>query len=210
MHRIAAQSKFTVIEGCNGVGKSTVAQYLSARLSATLFHYPPEFVRFRQEIKLDEQAPALPRLVYYVAGTLHLSDLVRAHLVQGHVVCDRYWASPLSLLVSEQAIDETEACRLTRPFEDYLCVPDIILLLTAEHAVASARICSRTRESGVITPVAKKVLESAEFFHKREAAVRRLAKRLGPVVELDTTKLSDEEMCRSGWSLLAASLPEFP
>lgn len=201
-----AQSKFLVIEGCNGVGKSTLAEYLCARAGASSFHYPPEFVSFRREVHLDECLAPLPRLAYYLAATLHLSDLVRAQLTQSHVICDRYLASPLSLMIGESAIEETKARDLTEPFGSYLCTPDLILLLTAEHAVASARIYKRSVKSGMLTPIARRMRESEEFFHKREDACRRLSERLGPVVELDTTNLSVEEMCNSAWSLLAPKL----
>ena len=201
-----SQSRFLVIEGCNGVGKSTITDYLSARTGASTFHYPPEFVSFRRDMDLDESVAPLPRLVYYLAATLHLSDLVRAQLKQSHVVCDRYLASPLSLMIGESAIKEAKACRLMEPFVSYLCMPDLTLLLTAEHAVASARIYERSLKSGMLTPVARRMLESEGFFHKRENASRRLAMRLGPVVELDTTDLSPEEMCNSAWSLLAPEL----
>ena len=201
-----SQSKFLVIEGCNGVGKSTITEYLIARTGASSFHYPPEFVSFRRDVHLDESVAPLPRLVYYLAATLHLSDLVRAQLTQGHVICDRYLASPLSLMIGESAIEETEAHRLSEPFESYLCIPDLTLLVTAEHAVASARIHDRSLKSGMLTPVAQRMIESKEFFQKREDACRRLAMRLGPVVELDTTNLSPEEMRNSAWSLLAPKL----
>jgi thymidylate kinase len=202
---VKSQSKFLVIEGCNGVGKSTIAEYLCARTGASSFHYPPEFVSFRRDVHLDELAP-LPRLAYYLAATLHLSDLVRAELKQSHVVCDRYLASPLSLMIGESAIEETEAGKRIGPFESYLCKPDLTLLLTAGHAVASARIGNRSLESGMLTPVARKMVESEEFFHNRENACRRWAKTLGPVVELDTTNLSLEEMHSSAWSLVAPKL----
>ena len=153
-----SQFKFLVIEGCNGVGKSTIAEYLSARVGASSFHYPPEFVSFRREVHLDECLAPLPRLAYYLAATLHLSDLVRAQLTQSHVICDRYLASPLSLMIGESAIEETEARRLTEPFESYLCMPDLTLLLTAEHAVASARINNRSLKSGMLTPVARRMV----------------------------------------------------
>ena len=201
-----AQSKFLVIEGCNGVGKSTLAEYLCARAGASSFHYPPEFVSFRREVHLDECLEPLPRLAYYLAATLHLSDLVRAQLTQSHVICDRYLASPISLMIAESAIEEAEARHLIEPFGSYLCVPDLILLLTAEHAVASTRISNRSLKSGILTPVARRMLESEEFFHKRENASRRLAMRLGPVAELDTTNLSPDEMGNSAWSLLAPKL----
>jgi len=200
------QSRFLVIEGCNGVGKSTIEKYLTARVGASTFHYPPEFVSFRREVRLDECVAPLPRLVYYLAASLHLSDLVRAQLTQSHVICDRYLASPLSLMIAESAIEETEACRLMKPFASYLRMPDLTLLLTAEHAVASARIHNRSRDSGMLTPVARRMLESEEFFHKRENACRQFAMRLGPVMELDTTNLSPEEMCNCAWSLLAPKL----
>jgi len=201
-----SQSKFLVIEGCNGVGKSTIVDYLRARTGASSFHYPPEFVSFRRDVHLDECLAPLPRLAYYLAATLHLSDLVRAQLTQSHVLCDRYLASPLSLMIAESAIEETETRHLIDPFESYLHTPDLTLLLTATHAVASARINNRSLKSGMLTPVARKILESEEFFHKRENSSRRLAMGLGPVVELDTTNLSPEEMCNSSWSLLAPKL----
>jgi thymidylate kinase len=201
-----SQSKFLVIEGCNGVGKSTIVEYLSARVGAATFHYPPEFVSFRRNVRLDERLAPLPRLAYYLAATLHLSDLVRAQLTQRHVICDRYLASPLSLMIGESAIEETEAFSLVEPFLFYLCMPDLTLLLTAEHAVASARINKRSRESGKFTPVARRMLESEELFRKRQDASRQWAMRLGPVSELDTTNLSSKEMCNSAWSLLAPKL----
>ncbi len=147
------QSRFLVIEGCNGVGKSTITEYLSDRTGASTFHYPPEFVSFRHDVHLDESVAPLPRLVYYLAATLHLSDLVRAQLKQSHVICDRYLASPLSLMIGESAIEE-----------------------------------------------------SKEFFYKRQDASRRWAMRLGPVVELNTTNLSPEEMHNSALSLLVPKL----
>ena len=200
------QPKFLVIEGCNGVGKSTITEYLIARTGASSFHYPPEFVSFRRDAHLDQSVAPLPRLVYYLAATLHLSDLVRAQLTMSHVICDRYLASPLSLMIGDSAIEETDAHRLTEPFASYLCVPDLTLMVTADHAIASARIHNRALKSGLLTPVAQRMIESKEFFQKREDACRRLAMKLGPVVELNTSDLSPEEMHHSAWSMLAPRL----
>src|SRR5919198_3155017 len=197
---MSSQPRFLVIEGCNGVGKSTIVEYLCARTAASSFHYPPEFVSFRREVRLDECLAPFPRLAYYLAATLHLSDLVRAQLKQRHVICDRYLASPISLMIAESAIEETEARHLMEPFEQYLCIPDLIVLLTAKYAVASARIHKRSFESGILTPVARRMLKSEEFFQRRENAYRRMSMGLAPVVELDTTNLSPEEMCDSAWS----------
>ena len=200
------QPKFLVIEGCNGVGKSTITEYLIARTGASSFHYPPEFVSFRRDAHLDQSVAPLPRLVYYLAATLHLSDLVRAQLTMSHVICDRYLASPLSLMIGDSAIEETDAHRLSEPFASYLCVPDLTLMVTTDHAIASARIHNRALKSGLLTPIAQRMIESKEFFQKREDACRRLAMKLGPVVELNTSDLSPEEMHHSAWSMLAPRL----
>jgi thymidylate kinase len=198
--------KFLVIEGCTGVGKSTITEYLIARTGASSFHYPPEFVSFRRDVHLDQSVAPLPRLVYYLAATLHLSDLVRAQLTLGHVICDRYLASPLSLLIGDSAMEEKEVRRFSEPFEPYLCAPDLTLLVTADHAAASARIHNRALKTGLLTPMAQRMVESKQFFNNREDVCRRLAMRLGPVVELNTTSLSPEEMHDSAWSLVASKL----
>lgn len=203
---MSATYKFLVVEGCNGVGKSTVVEYLKERTSAVSFHYPPEFVSFRNQVQLDESVAALPRLTYYLAATLHLSELVRERLRQGQVICDRYLASPLSLMIAQSAIAEATAWDLVQPFKPHLLQPDLTLLLTASHAVAGARIRSRYEESGKLTPVARRTVESEEFFRSREEASRRIAARLSQVMELDTTHLSHDEVCCSAWNLVAPIL----
>src|ERR1700744_3412006 len=114
---MSSRSKFLVIEGCNGVGKTTIVEFLRSRTGASSFHYPPEFIRFRREVHLDESLAPLPRLAYYLAATLHLSGLVRDQLKRTHVICDRYLASPLSLMIAQSAIEDTEAWHLIGPFE---------------------------------------------------------------------------------------------
>jgi hypothetical protein len=48
--------------------------------------------------------------------------------------------------------------------------------------------------------------ESEKFFRERENVARSFAAGLAPVLELDTSDLSIEEMCRSAWALLAPRL----
>lgn len=198
--------QFLVIEGSNGVGKSTIVEYLKHRTGGVSFHYPPEFLKFRRKMRLDESLEPLPRLSYYLAATLHLSDLVREQLAKGHVICDRYLASPLSLMIGESVIKEEKAQELVAPFLPYLRFPDVTLLLTSSYPVACARIRNRMAKSGTVTPVAQRMLESQDLFRGRNEACRRWSAKLSPVVELDTTHLSSEQMCDAAWSLLAPAL----
>jgi thymidylate kinase len=203
------RSRLIVLEGGNGVGKSTVARHLRDRLDAALFHYPPEFVRFREQAGLDVQVGPVARLLYYLAATVQLADLVRAELPRRHVICDRYLAAPLSLLLAEQALAPQEVEGLAALVEPHLCRPDLTLLLTADAEQARQRIRSRAGSAAGPTPVERRVLDGGDFAARREAALRRYAARLGPLLELDTTALSPEEMCRRAWSLVAERLGPF-
>jgi thymidylate kinase len=109
-------------------------------------------------------------------------------------------------MIAEGVITQTEARPFLQGVEPYLCKPDMILLLTAQHSVASARINNRSSNSGTLTPVARKTIESKEFFRRREKACRELSMKLAPLLELDTKNLSINEMCNSASSLLARSL----
>jgi dTMP kinase len=195
------RGRFLVVEGNNGVGKSTIVASLAERLDATLHHYPAAFTRFRDDVDLDVQVLPLPRLLYYLAATVHLSDVVTEELATGHVVCDRYLPGPLSLIVARKQLDEEQIERVVRPYEASIRRPDAILLLTSDHATASRRI--RARRDGLATSVQRWTLESEDFFTRRQEALRRYAARLAPVAELDTTSLSREEACRQAWTLLA-------
>lgn len=192
-----------MVEGNNGVGKSTVAAYLRDRLGAASFHYPQEFYRFRQQVDLDVNVGPAARLSYYLAATIHLADLVRGDLLRRHVVCDRYVAAPVSLLLAEDTLGEPEIARFLDPVEPYLCKPDLTLLVKAAHTTALERIRGRVGSSGDLTPVERHALASKAFFTRREAALRRYSARFGPLVELDTTEMPKDQMCEAAWSLVA-------
>ena len=184
-----------MVSGCNGVGKSTVARALGDWLGAEVFHYPVEFVAFRERVALDTEVAALPRLLYYLGATLHLSDLVQQQLIRSDVICDRYLESPLSLLLAESSFAESDLDRICAPFEPYLCIPSLTLFLTSDYETACHRI--RERLPRRRTRVEQLVLESQEFFHRREQALRHQARKRGPLVELDTTRLNLPEMCQA-------------
>lgn len=196
-----------VVEGSSGVGKSTIAGQLRQALGAALFHYPAEFTRFRSEVAMDSEVGPLANLVYHLGATLHLSDLVRAELAARPVVCDRYLPGPLSLLSARGVLGESELERLSGPFEHRLVRPALTVLVRATWE----RVCERIRarsEPARLRAAERWVLESRDFFRRRETSLARHAARLGPVTEFDTTEMSAEEsgqavaaICRAGAGL---------
>jgi thymidylate kinase len=201
--------RFVVVDGNSGTGKTTVATHLRDRMDATVFHYPESFVRFRDEARLDSAVGAEARLHYYLGATLHLSELVQAALATGrNVVCDRYLAAPLSLLVAEEALPAERVEAAAGPLTERIGSANVTLHLVARHEVAVARLHERLRArlGASVTAVERQTLTSPEFFYRREAALRRYASLAGPVVDIDTSSLDPDEMCRTAWRTVRTHL----
>jgi thymidylate kinase len=198
---------FVVVEGSNGTGKSTVVRDLAAHTGAATFHYPAAFVRFRAEARLDEAVRPVARLQYYLAATMHLSDLVAEALEEGPVVCDRYLAGPASLLEAEEAMPAGELEAMVSAVLPRLVRPDVSLLLVARPDVASSRVQARAdrERSGALSPVERRSVDP-EFRRRRDAALRRHAASLGPVTELDTSDLDLERMLVEARALVLPAL----
>ena len=179
---------------------------LAARTGGTTFHYPETFVRFRAEVHLDEVVRPVARLHYYLAATLHLSDLVAEALERGPVVCDRYLAGPASLLEADEALPLGEIEAMVGPVLPRLIRPDVTLLLVARPDVAASRVQARAdrERSGTLSPVERRSVDP-RYRRRRDAALRRHATSLGPVAELDTTDLDLTMMLAEAWALVESA-----
>ncbi len=100
------------VEGCNGAGKSSLTEVLARELDAESFHFPPEFIEFKETSRLDLRVRAVPRFAYYLAAVLELSDLVRDCLRHRSVVCDRYLPSSMAPVVAFDGISRTGVGRI--------------------------------------------------------------------------------------------------
>ncbi len=179
------------VEGPNGAGKSLVADHIARTCAATLVRYPASFVDFRARHRLDEAIAPLPRLAYYLAGIAHMSEgIARA---TPRVVCDRYFASPLALLVAEGAVEWDELTSIAAPVLARIRLPQLTVLLHAEHEVLKHRITAR----GEARPGAslRQTVGSEAFTARWLDALRVTIADRGPFVEIDTSELGPAEVC---------------
>jgi thymidylate kinase len=189
------RSAFVVVEGATGVGKSSVVEHLRAEMGAGTFHFPPEFLRFRAAVALDEAVAPLPRLAYYLAGCLHLSEMSRLELASRPVVLDRYLPSVAGLVEVDGGLDAAQVDGLAGAFVPLLLRPNVSVVLTASHDVAVGRLRARGRPESELTEPHRRTLASAAFFQAWQAAIVRWARTLGPVLELDTDRMALEDVC---------------
>lgn len=132
-----------VVEGLDGVGKSTFVAALASALGAQVDGTPGAALAAVRAC-IDEDCPPLVRQLFYatsVAGASHRMAQARA---RGEVVVyDRYWASTLAydaaIRRSGLALAELEV-RLT--------VPDLTVFLDAPLAVRAQRLAGRAHLTG--------------------------------------------------------------
>ena len=198
------KARFVVVEGCNGAGKSTVAAHLASVLDARLFHFPPEFMEFKEASALDLRVRAVPRFAYHLAAALELSDLVRDALGDGDVVCDRYVPSAMMPTVAFDGPDEHALAGLMEPLSGYFVVPDLVVVLRADASVSIERIRKRAQETGKMTALAQRLIDHPEAFADCDELVRDQSRRLARTVEIDTTSLTVELACDAAVAAVGA------
>ena len=199
---------FIVVEGCNGTGKSETARHLATLLGAHTFHFPPKFNELRASMGLDTAMPQIPRLHYYLAACLHLSNLVLDVLEDGGwVVCDRYVAAPLSLIAADGGLDPAVIDAQFGGIRSWLLDVDVTLVLEARHQVAVERLVRRRKVLGSpATPVERRC-ENKSFYERRERFLRRYARMVGPVVTMDTSDLQQAEMLDVAAAMVSERTP---
>jgi thymidylate kinase len=136
------RGKFIVIEGLDGVGKTTTIESLAERLQAKRLKTPPDEIGAIREKCTSSLTPQL-RFHYYMLGNYVVAEDIRNRLAAGeNVVLDRYYASTMAYLWSFghlpfSSVDWPE--NLLRP--DYMFVLDLpredrISRLAARNTVA--------------------------------------------------------------------------
>jgi len=189
------------VEGPNGAGKSLVANHLAEATGAAVVRYPQPFTDFRSKSRLDDVIPPLPRLAYYMAGIAHLSEEIAS--AGTPVVCDRYFASPLAYLLADRALEYEELEEVAAPILERIVIPEVTLLLSADHDTLRRRLESRGESRAGASM--RRTLSSAAFTSSWLAHLRRIIALRGILVEIDTAGLDPRAVCLRAESAISDS-----
>jgi dTMP kinase len=145
-----ASGRFLVVEGGEGVGKSTQVERLAASLRAdgreVVVTYEPGDTKAGAELRAvllhAEQAldPRAELLLMLADRALHVAEVIRPALARGAVVvCDRYTPSTLAYQGVARGLGVDEVERLSR-WADAGLEPDAVIVLDLPDDVAEARV----------------------------------------------------------------------
>ena len=212
-----AAGVLVVLEGPEGVGKTTQLRHLAARLArAGVAHRTvrePGGTGIGDEIRRALLDPAMQigaraEALLFMASRAQLVDtVVRPAMAAGEVVlADRFFLATYAYQIAGRALDP-EGVRAANAFATLGLVPDLTLLLDLPEGEGFARIAARGDHD--------RMERSGAAFHARVlAAFREFAQpawqarhpECGPVVQVDAR--GDEATVTDRlWAVLAARFP---
>ncbi|MEU0744779.1 thymidylate kinase [Streptomyces sp. NPDC006134] len=140
---IERRAPFVVLEGISGIGKSTLARTLSARLGAASLHTVPD-PHHPWCAAINAGCAALAQFAFYLSGVLHSTDLIRGYLADGGpVVADRYVSSVIAYHSAVHELDMGQVRELLAPFWPYLVGPDRTFYLRCNDQTLQARMSAK-------------------------------------------------------------------
>ena len=142
---MSPRGRFIVLEGGEGVGKTTQAERLAVRLGARLTRKPGGTVlgeatrTLLLDPRLDSVAPRAELLLMVAARAQHVAEVIRPALDEGRwVVTDRFSASTLAYQGYGRGLDPEELAGLIGWATGGLR-PDLTILVDVPVALASER-----------------------------------------------------------------------
>ena len=175
---------FIVLEGLDGIGKSTTAEQLVGVLGAESFHTPDN--RLQEVRRIFDSCSMNTRTAFYVASNLLASDQIRERLRQKSIVLDRYYGSTFAAAYSHKLFPASDLNFKAEVFSANLVKPDVTILLKLDEEVRQERIKKRGKS---LNRDELNLLRNSDFRQRYTEALELVSD-----VSIDITGKSPEEI----------------
>ena len=177
---------FVVIEGIDGSGKTTCAQFLAQKMNGIYYKTPSGiFEKMRTEVEKTKNADA--RFTFYLAASFFASSEISSIIQRNVVVCDRYIYSTL-------AYHRALGVKLSFDCEENAVLqPDFYFYLYAKEEVLQKRMNIRGNKTRQDIELEKN---------------RKLQKKIHdeyvkfPLIQIDTSEIEPNEVCAKILSII--------
>jgi thymidylate kinase len=137
-----------VVEGLDGIGKTTTIKHLAEKLSAKIIVTPPDIIKPFRSIYAD--ANFIERKTYYMVGNYIAGEEVKRILFDSKqpqsVIIDRFYASTIAYLIGKMEIELPPINDKLFEWPEKLYKPDYMFVLTMSESDRIDRLCSRSIE----------------------------------------------------------------
>jgi dTMP kinase len=175
--------RFYVLEGADGSGKSSITNLLAQTLRAKIFNTPSdEYHPIKAYV--DEQAPTMSSILYYVSGIIDQSEKIKKALQKSHVVCHRWIGSTIVYhsVLRNESLRTVET--IVAHYRRFFFSPNLTILLMIDPEQAVKRIVSRKKRRGRTDMIS---LQNKRFIKRINDAYVELSKREENWIIIDTT-----------------------
>jgi deoxyadenosine/deoxycytidine kinase len=200
-HREPSELRYVVIEGCIGVGKTTLTHLLANRFSARMIGEVVEENPFLPEFYEDPKAHAFKTQMFFLLSRFkQQEEIIQGDLFSSTVVSDYLFAK--DRIFAELTLNDSEMALYDQVFsalESKVKTPDLVIYLQAPLDVILKRIEKRGRifERDMDPGYLERLVEAyGRYFSRFEAC---------PLLIVDTEELNFPEREEDLSALLAAA-----
>ena len=136
--------KLIVFEGVDGAGKTETGRLLEKDYGFKYCATPPNGYKPLRAY-MNETASPISRFLYYMAGNIDASREMKELLKADNVICDRYVFSTLVAHSIRENVPLEQMIELSKPYQDYLIVPDVTILLDVQPDEQIKRLNRRNK-----------------------------------------------------------------
>lgn len=181
-------------EGHNGVGKSTIAKEFSKRINAKyLYGVDEDSLENGLKEKFIKKASWYASALHFFAGCMETKRKIKNEYLEERFVLDRSYWSTLAVNWDKDKNSISKLIQVIVDGKEFLPVPDIIIILTADYLECMNRI---KRKKNVLEKDLDSVVDE-NYYNKEKNFYDWLCKNKDnrtEVIKIDTNNKSIDEV----------------